>query len=1094
MTKKLLATATLFLIAVGMYAQVTSATINGSVNDKNGEALAGATVVATHLPSGTRYGTVTNGSGRYNLPAVRVGGPFSVVVSYTGYESQTQSGIQTTLGNTTNVTFQLAETGVVIGDVVVSANRSNLFSSDRTGAASTFAKEQIVAVPVIGSRSISEITKYNPNGNGRSFGGQDSRLNNFTVDGSVFNNGFGLGSDANAGGRTGTTPISLDAIEEIQVNVAPFDVRQSGFTGSGINAVTRSGTNEFSGSVYYSFRDTNDLFIGKTNYNGGRYPITSFDNKVIGARIGGALIKNKLFFFASGEIERRIAPATPFVANGSTLAGVPTRVLKTDLDELSKFLKDKYNYETGPYEGFDNETVSDKFLIRLDYNVNDKNKLTLRYTHHNSVADIPVSNSNSLGFGNRTLNTDAMAYQNSGYLIGDNTRSIVAELNTTIGDRVHNSFIAGYDFQDENRQYKGDFFPTIDILNAGKTYIGAGFDPFTPSNKLSYGTLHFTDNVTIYRDRHTITAGVNYENYKSDNLFFPGSNGVYVFNSLADFYAAANSTADTSPVKLNLFQFRYSALENAAEPLQTLKANRTDVYLQDEFQVAKNFKLTAGLRASAIWFDQSSLSNPTVDNQDYIDNDGNRGYKITTGQLPGTKILYEPRLGFNWDVFNNRSTQIRGGSGIFTGRPPFVFLSNQIGNNGVLTGFIQQANTTKYKFTPDASIFIPDTPTLPTTFDIAATDADFKYPQVWKTNFAIDQKLPGGLVLSAEFLYNKNLNATNYFDANLEPATANFTGVDTRPRFPGSGLTGTNFNNAVRINDNISRAAILNSVNAGGYKSATFKLEYPQRKGLYGMVAYTYSEARNLMGAGSIASGSFTSARSTEGNNKLQLAFADQDIPHRIVALLNYRLQYGGKLGGATQFSLGYVGEVSNRVSYAYAGDMNGDGVTNNDLMWVPLKGSDMTFEQFTVPGDTFTIAEQQAALDAFIDQDPYLSTRRGQYAERNGLVFPWLHRFDFSVAQDFHVTVGGKVNAVQVRFDILNAGNLINNEWGVGYFLTADRPMTYRSVNTAGVPTYRMATQVKNGKTILLTDTFQRSTALSQAWTAQLTVRYTFN
>jgi hypothetical protein len=689
-----------------------------------------------------------------------------------------------------------------------------------------------------------------------------------------------------------------------------------------------------------------------------------------------------------------------------------------------------------------------------------------------------------------------MAYQNSGYIIGDNTRSIVAELNSTIGDHISNKFIAGYDFQDENRVYKGAFFPTIDILKDGKTYIGAGFDPFTPSNKLSYGTTHFTDNVTFYTGKHTVTVGANFEYYKSKNLFFPGSNGVYVFNSLNDFYAAASSKADTSPVKLNTFQFRYSALPNASEPLQILKANKTDIYGQDEFQITENFKLTAGIRASAIWFDQTSLSNATVDGQDYINNEGTRGYKITTGKLPGTKILFEPRLGFNLDVFKNQKTQIRGGTGIFTGRPPYVFLSNQIGNNGVLTGFIEGKNTTKYKFTPDAStFFVPEKPTLPSTFDIAATDKNFKYPQVWKSNLAIDQKLPFGFVLTVEGLYNKNINAVNYFDANLEPSTgATFAGPDNRPRFPGSGLTGANLTNAIRINDNISRAAILNSKSAGYYYSGTVKLEYPQRKGLYGMVAYTYSKAKNLMSAGSIASGSWTGARSTLGNNSLSLSYADQDIPHRIVAILNYRIEYGGNFGGATQFSLGYVGEKSTRASYAYAGDMNGDGVTNNDLIFVPNKASDLTFEQFNVGTDTFTTAKQAIAYDKFIDQDGYLKNRRGKYAERNGVIFPWLHRFDFSVAQDFYVKVGGKKNAIQVRFDILNVGNLLNNEWGVNNFLTTDRPLTYRSVSTDGTPKYRMATQVKDGKTVLLTDTFQKSTALSQAWAAQLTIRYTFN
>jgi Carboxypeptidase regulatory-like domain len=1104
----------LLLCGFTTFAQVTTSTISGIVTDKGGEPLIGATVVATHVASGTRYGTATNAAGRYTLPAVRVGGPFSISVSYTGYEAGTQDGIYTSLGTAANVDFNLEESGTTLTEVTVVASRNDIFSNNRTGAATTFGRKELAALPTVGSRTINSITKYNPNGNGSSFGGQDTRLNNFTIDGSQFNNGFGLGSDAQAGGRTGSTAISLDAIEELQVNVAPFDVRQSDFVGTGLNAVTRSGTNSFFGTAFASVRkaDTTGLFNG-LKIGDVKPTIGNFSEQVFGVSFGGPIIKNKLFFFVNGEIVRNASPATTFVTDGGpfdTGGGNVTRVQYQDMVDLSTFLRDKYRYETGAFENYDNEIKSDKFLVRLDYNLNTNNVLTVRYAHHNSTSDQPISNSNSLGAGNRRSSFDAMAYQNAGYIIGDNTRSVSAELNSTLKRNMHNSFLVSYDYQNEDRQYKGAFFPTIDILKGNSTYISVGFDPFTPDNKLSYGTFQATNNLSFYRERHTYTLGAKFEHYQSDNLFFPGNNAVYVFDSLAQFYAAANDALDnpgvnTTNVRYNRFQYRYSALEGGAEPLQTMKLNRFSLYGQDEFQINKRLRVSYGMRASIIVFEETGLANATVDNQDYVDDSGNRGYKMETGKLPDPKILWEPRLGFNWDVTGKKKTQIRGGTGIFTGRPPYVWLSNTIGNNGVLTGFIDRSgnNTLQHKFTNEPQVFTPATPTLPSTFDIAATDNNYKFPQVWKNNIAIDQKLPFGFVASAEFIYNKNVNAVRYFDANLEPATAKFAGPDQRDRFPASGLS-SGQDAAIRINDNVSRAAVMTTTNEGYYWGATLKLEYPNKKGLFGMVAHTFSEAKDLMSAGSIAAGSWTSVRTVNGNNNLALSFADQDAPGRSIGVLGYRLSYGGDFGGATSISIGYVGErrgfnpsagfVTSRYSYSYAGDMNGDRVNNNDLIYVPNSASELTFDVLTAGGKTFTAADQQAAFDAFIEQDEYLRTRRGQYAERNGALFPVLHRFDLSVVQEFSLKIGGKRNAIQLRADILNAANLLNNEWGLGNNVVTDRPLTFTGVTADGVPKYRMATERIGSETFLLQNSTVKSKTQFDTWAAQFGIRYIFN
>jgi hypothetical protein len=1082
----------LLTLAIGFsgFAQVTTSTISGVVKSEKGETLPGATVQIVHVPTGTKYGASTNQSGRYVVPAVRVGGPYKVVVSFVGFKQNEQSDVNTSLGVTTNVDVVLVETNTSLKEVVVTGGRNNIFSKEKTGASQQFSRRELQSIPIVGARTIDGITKYNPFGNGNSFGAQDSRLNNFTIDGSQFNNNFGLGSSAQAGGRTGASAISLDAIEQLQVNVAPFDIRQSGFTGAGINAVTRSGTNEVEGSVYQTQRNNSSTYIGD-NARGTKITPSKFDEKVQGFRLGAPIIKNKLFIFGNYEGIQRTEPGTTWISTGSPLAGSQvSRPTFQQLTDLSKFMQDKFNYSTGPFEGYSNTNTSDKFLVRVDWNINDKNKLTARYVFHNSEAQINISNSQSAGFGNRTQNINAMSFQNSGYTIQDNTRSAVLELNSKISNTLHNNLIVSYDKQIENRGYMSQMFPTIDILQGSTTLTSVGFDPFTPGNKLDYSTFNVTNNLTKYLNKHTLVGGFNFQSYESNNLFFPASNGVYIFNSLADFYTAANQSlanggrpSTFAPAR---FQFRYSALPGAIEPMQTLRSNRLDLYLQDEYDATDNLKLTFGIRTNIIGFDNTSLENPAVSAMTFAN-----GERWNTGVMPKTQVLFEPRLGFNYNLKGESKTQFRGGTGVFTGRPPYVFLSNQIGNNGVLTGFIDVsgAAAAQYGFTANPNqYFIPSTPTLPSTFDLALTDPNYKFPQVWKTNLAVDQKLPFfGLVASAEYLYNQTLNAVHYYEANLRNPVGTLGGVDNRPRFGGTDAT-------VRVNNNVSRAAVLTNRDGAFHESLTLKLEKPVQKGFWGSVAWTTANSKDFMSAGSIASGSWQSALSVNGNNDLGLSFADQFVKNRFVGLLGYRIEYGGNYGGATTFTLGYVGQQGNPFSYIAAGDLNGDRVNNNDLIFVPQNGSDIRFAPLTVGTRVYSEAEQQAAFDKFIDQDPYLSTRRGQYAERNGGLLPYLHRFDLSVAQDIFVKIGGKRNAFQIRADILNFGNLVDNQFGVSQRATAPQILNFVSRDANNVPSFRLATQrLTDGSTILARDSYQYNSSVFDVWSAQLGIRYIF-
>jgi hypothetical protein len=1072
------------------FSQITTSSISGVVKNEKNEVLVGATIHAVHTPTGTQYNTVTNKNGTYVLPATRVGGPYVLHATYVGYKKDEIKDVNTQLGITTNVNFILVDGTTTLSEVVVTAGRNNIISRERTGASQQFSRRELQTIPIVGARTIDGITKYNPFGNGNSFGAQDSRLNNFTIDGSQFNNNFGLGSSAQAGGRTGASAISLDAIDQLQVNIAPFDIRQSGFTGAGINAVTRSGTNEVEGSVYTTQRNNSSTYIGN-NARGTTITPSKFDERVQGFRLGAPIIKNKLFIFGNYEGIERTEPGTTWISSGSPLTGSQvSRPTFQQLTDLSKFMKDKFNYETGPFEGYSNTNTSNKFLVRVDWNINANNKLTARYVYHDSEAQIGISNSQSAGFGNRTQNINAMSFQNSGYTIQDNTRSAVLELNSKFSNTLHNNLIVSYDKQIENRGYMSQMFPTIDILQGSTTLTSVGFDPFTPGNKLDYSTFNVTNNLTKYLNKHTLVGGFNFQSYESNNLFFPASNGVYIFNSLNDFYTAANQSlanggrpSTFAPAR---FQFRYSALPGAIEPLQTLRSNRLDLYLQDEYDATEDLKLTFGVRANIIGFDNTALENKAVSAMTFAN-----GEKWNTGLMPKTQVLFEPRVGFNYNLKGESKTQFRGGTGVFTGRPPYVFLSNQIGNNGVLTGFIDVsgAAAAQYGFTADPNkYFIPSTPTLPSTFDLALTDPNYKFPQVWKTNLAVDQKLPFfGLIASAEYLYNQTLNAVHYYEANLRNPVGTLGGVDNRPRFGGSDAT-------VRVNNNVSRAAVLTNRDGAFHESLTLKLEKPVQKGFWGSIAWTTANSKDYMSAGSIASGSWQSALSVNGNNDLGLSFADAFVKNRFVGLLGYRIEYGGNYGGATTFTLGYVGQQGNPFSYIAAGDLNGDRVNNNDLIFVPNKGSDIRFVPLTAGGRTYTEAEQQAAFDKFIDQDDYLKTRRGQYAERNGGLLPYLHRFDLSVAQDIFVKIGGKRNSFQIRADILNFGNLVDNQFGVSQRATAPQLLNFVSRDANNVPSYRLATQrLTDGSTILARDTYQYNSSVFDVWSAQLGIRYTF-
>lgn len=1082
----------LMLFSASLFAQgVTTSSVNGVVKGKDGSPLVGANVVAIHEPSGTPYGASTRSDGKFSIPGMRVGGPYTLTASYVGYEDQVKKDVFLTLGVAADIEFTLSDVVIEGEAVTVTAQRDAIFSSDRTGAATSVGTEALQALPTI-SRNINDFTRLTPQSAGNSFVGQDNRLNNITVDGSYFNNSFGLAGSP--GERTGVAPISLDAIEQIQVNIAPYDVRQGNFVGAGVNTVTKSGTNEFSGSAYYQFRDESSVGTRATDL---RFDAGTFKYKQIGLRLGGPIIKNKLFFFGSYEDDKLTQPGTTFKANTGTQAieGNTTRVLASDLNSLSKFLGDNFGYQTGGYQDYDFETPSTRFLARVDFNLNTRNKISVRYNHLDSNTDVLVSNSSSLGFGNRRTNSNALNFQNSNYIILENIRSVVGEWNSSLGTNMANNLLVGYTYNDESRDYVGEFFPMADILKDGSTYTTFGFEPFTPNNELRYKSFQLQDNFTMYRGNHNFTFGVSAERYESENVFFPGSQSVYVYNSLEDFYTDANDylanpNRTVSPITLRRFQVRWSNQPGLDKPIQPLKVLYTGIYGQDEWRVNNKLKLMVGLRVDVPFFSNTGFKNAQVDTLLFQDENGNQA-QYKTDKMPDANLLFSPRIGFNYDLTGTRSTQLRGGTGIFTGRPAYVWISNQIGENGVLTGFEQVENTTARPFNPDPNHYKQAATGQPaSSYGLAFTDPDFKFPQLWRSDFAVDQKLPvWGLVGTAEFLYSRDINGIYYINANLATPDSSFIGVDNRPRWTSGN----------RINSNITSAIVLKNQNDGYSWNVAFALEKPFSRNFFAKAAYSYGISKNTVDPGSIAFGSWNNNQHSGDPNNPGVAFSSNSPGHRVFLTGSYRTSTG------TTFSIFWEGTRafpadpfvfnSRTASYAFSGDLNGDGGSSNDLIYIPRDASEMNFEEFTSSGRTFTVAEQQAAWEAYIQQDNYLKNNRGKYAERGGISLPMVYRADVSISQDLSTDILNRRNTLQFRVDFLNIGNLINKNWGVSQRFTSTQPLIARGSDAEGKARYRLR---NFGNQLMgegdFTSTYQHNAGTTDVFRIMFSIRYIFN
>lgn len=1093
-----------FMASPFVYAQITTSALSGTVKSTTNEPLAGASIVVTHIPSGTKYTTVSRTGGAFSIQNMRVGGPYLVEITFVGYKVEKIDDLYLQLAENSQIEPQLTKTDATLENVILTTGkRSTILNSNRTGAVTNVGRREITTSPSI-SRNINELARFTPQSNGAAVAGGNSRQNNITVDGSDFNNTFGIGSNLPAQG----SPISLDAIEEISINITPFDVRQSGFIGSALNAVTRSGTNTTSGAVYNYWR--NEKMQGR-KVDKSTFVRQRLDFKQYGFRVGGPIIKNKLFYFFSYETEKTITPGQTKLASSSSAAfGSANNIARpttTELDGIRSFLLSKYGYETGPYDNYDLEGDKRKILARIDWNINNKNKLSLRYSQVESSDPALMSGSTSsagfnfsTGVGRNDIN--ALHFKNTNYFQDYNFYSLAAELNSTISSKISNTFRASYNNQNEPRSSTSSDFPFVDIMKDGQPFTSFGYEPFTYGNLRDVKIYSFVDNLTISAGKNNILIGLQYDNTSTVNGFQPLGASYYRFNSFADFQ---------NGVKPTDFAYTYSLKKDYSQAFPQFKFGQFSAFIQDEITVSKNLKITVGLRADqATYPDVTEVKeNPLVSALSFAD-----GVKVNTGTLPNTKILFSPRIGFNLDLNGDRSLQIRGGTGIFTGRVPYVWIVGQAGNSGMLqiTQSYNGTASTFGPFNPSVGFYRPATPpaagtTMPTI--VTVFDQDFKMPQTWKTSLAVDVKLPGGIIATVEGIYNRDYNVIYSRNVNLTaPSNLNIAG------YPDNRMIYENANGAKYINKLIGagpgilvpsaagttalQVIVTGNEKRGHYASLTTKFEKIFKKGFAATIAYTKSFQNVLYdGVGDQPFNTWSLIPSVNGANSPNLSHANFTVPDRVIGLFSYRKEYFKHF--ATTISLVYQGSIDGRFSYVYGADFNRDGVTGNDLIYIPKDARNTTEITFVptaaINGIVYSAAQQAQLFEDYINQDKYLKKHRGQYAERNGAQVPWRNQLDVKILQDVFTNIGKNKNTFQISLDIFNAGNLLNPNWGKQKSINASSilvPQNSTLLVAGGtqVPTFRL--QTFQGQ--IVTRTFRDFLGIASTYYMQFGIRYLFN
>ncbi|PTM11250.1 MAG: TonB-dependent receptor [Bacteroidetes bacterium] len=1023
-------------------AQVTTATMAGTVTDTEGEPLIGANLAVENTTTGTIYGTTTNLDGHFTLPNLRVGGPYHVIASYIGYGDEKLEGVFLTLGQTARLDFELS-VGVGLDEVIVFGTADPNVNRNRTGVATLVGTTELQRLPTI-TRSTSDYTRLTPSSDGNSFGGRNDQFNNFSLDGSIFNNPFGLDA-ATPGGQTDAQPISLDAIDQIQVNLAPYDVTQAGFTGASVNAVTKSGTNEFKGTVFGFYRNQ-DMTGNKVA--GDDIFTPDLSQLQVGFSLGGPIIKNKLFFFANAEVEDRSDLGSNFIAARQGVSGEQvSRVEAADLDAVSAALFNRFGYETGPYEGFLFDQNNTKGIFKLDWNIGKNQTLTATYNFLDATKQKPA---HPFALGRRGPDATTLQFRNSGYAINNTIHSAIVEHRVLFSDKVSNKLQLGYTAFRDTRDPLSTPFPSILIQREGINYIVAGHEPFSVNNRLNQDVFQVTNNLNLFLNKHTITVGASIERFDFDNSFnlgfYDGAFGPFLPGASSPQAFVDSVNTGVLDAAVAAAQGTFAALNGAGEgfddtgwSLAETNVGQFAFYLQDEIDLTDQFKLTLGLRMDMpLYFNTEEKIKENIARQccydpsiEYYNTEG-EAVTFDHTVLPSTTPLFSPRVGFNYDLTGNQTTILRGGSGLFTGRFPFVWLGNQVAN--------------------------------PNFFFYTITEPDFQFPQVWRSNLGIDKKFNDWTV-SADLVYTKDINAMMVRNYGLRPPSGQLTGVDNREIYlPGDRAT---------VFGGPTNAYVFSNTDEGYSFNATLQIRKNWHNGWFTSLGYNFLDAKDASSIEAEISSDAYERNPAIGNvNQARLTPSLYGNRHRVVGSAHKRFEYGGKW--ATTVAAFFEYAQGGRFSYTYSGDINNDASGFNDLIYIP------TTTEISQMGFNGDAPAQRLALERFIQQDDYLNANRGKYAEKYAILSPWYSRWDVRVLQDYKLP---NDNVVQFSLDMLNMGNLINSGWGVRQFPTNTQPLGV-SV-TDGVPTYSFDTNLQN--------TFTNDFSLGSRWQLQMGLRYIF-
>ncbi len=1060
---------------------ITTSSLKGIITDSKGNPLPGANIIAVHEPSGTQYGSASRSSGIYDIQNMKVGGPYKITITYVGYESFVITDLFLELGEQFRIDFPLTDNALELEQMTVIGKKDALLNSSRTGAGTFVEARQIEELPSI-KRSTRDITRLDPRSDGNySFAGKNWLYNSISLDGSYFNNAFGL-DDPAPGGQADAEPVPFDAVEQVQVSVAPYDVREGGFTGAGINTVTKSGTNTWKASTYTYYRDEN--FVGNEVSGNQVVANPSLYYNMSGLSVSGPIIPNTLFFFVNGEIERREDPGSDYVADrdGNITFG-ESRVRSSMMDSIRQRMIDVYDYDPGEYENYSHFTQNEKLLAKIDWNINENNNLSFRYNRLDARKDLGphpfVLSPNGTGRG---PNESTLPFQNSGYEITNKLNSYALEINSRFLNSSNRFFVSYNQFRDRRNPFS-EPFPTIEIAEDGVTYTTLGHEPFSIHNILDQDVLQITDNFSYYFNNHVITAGTTFEYYKFFNSFNIFRHGLFMlpyfldfegdgipngstFYSLNDFF---NETDPTDPIN-----FR-GMIGSGLYKGEFIEVAQLGLYVQDEYLLSKELSLTFGLRVDFPMYFTEPVDNPFSRGLTLLDENDNPE-TVDQSKLPEVTPMLSPRVGFNWDISGDRTTQLRGGSGLFTGRIPFVWLGNVISNPG--------ANPNLYPATDP--IETDYNSTLAQSYDLNAVVEDFKWPQVWTTNIALDQTLPGDMVGTLEFIYSKDLNSIYVRNADLKAPVRYLP--DGRPYF--SDVDGNELNP-----DGGAGAYVLDNTDKGYNMNFTAQLRKFFDFGLNATFAYNFIEAKNVMKSTEIASVLWQGNPTTGDPNQPELSDSEFGQKHRFITALNYRKEWDENLattiGVFMELGQGnrFVYSGGNRYSFIYAGDVNGDGSTGNDLIYIPVSEDEINFASYTdASGNVISEGEQWERLNAFIKQDDYLSEHRGEIAERFGLVNPWFFNIDMKIMQDFMFQMNGQDHKFQVSLDILNVPNLLSSDWGVRKVASSSAlaPLKLVEFDASGAPVFNY--------TNTSTSTFIDDPGIFSRWQMQLGIRYQLN